>query len=70
MWVVFSDIDLYSYLNYSTEYMVLFCFDVLMVLVIDELRMAVKEVICDNKSERVQYEEALIAITVEQSLKR
>ncbi|KAJ0027356.1 hypothetical protein Pint_35247 [Pistacia integerrima] len=36
----------------------------------DELRMAVKEVICDNGSERRQYEEALIAITVDESLKR
>lgn len=36
----------------------------------DELRMAVKEVICDDHNERVQYEEALIAITVEESLKR
>nr|XP_027072506.1 uncharacterized protein LOC113697195 isoform X5 [Coffea arabica] len=36
----------------------------------DELRMAVKEVICDNDKERLHYEEALIAITVEESLKR
>ncbi|XP_057801287.1 OVARIAN TUMOR DOMAIN-containing deubiquitinating enzyme 3 [Salvia miltiorrhiza] len=36
----------------------------------DELRMAVKEVICDNEKERSQYEEALVAITVEESLKR
>ncbi|XP_022887492.1 uncharacterized protein LOC111403287 isoform X1 [Olea europaea var. sylvestris] len=36
----------------------------------DELRMAVKEVICDNDKERLKYEEALIAITVEESLKR
>lgn len=36
----------------------------------DELRMAVKEVICDNGSERQQFEEALIAITVDESLKR
>ncbi|KAA8516331.1 hypothetical protein F0562_016624 [Nyssa sinensis] len=36
----------------------------------DELRMAVKEVICDNDKERRQYEEALVAITVEESLKR
>lgn len=36
----------------------------------DELRMAVKEEICDNTSKLEQYEEALIAITVEQSLKR
>lgn len=32
--------------------------------------MAVKEVICDNDKERLKYEEALIAITVEESLKR
>ncbi|XP_057512214.1 OVARIAN TUMOR DOMAIN-containing deubiquitinating enzyme 3 isoform X2 [Actinidia eriantha] len=36
----------------------------------DDLRVAVKEVICDNGKERVQYEEALVAITVEESLKR
>ncbi|KAK4582562.1 hypothetical protein RGQ29_025672 [Quercus rubra] len=36
----------------------------------DELRMAVKEVICENEEERRQYEEALIAITVDESLKR
>uniref|UniRef100_A0A7N0R8Q9 Ubiquitin thioesterase OTU n=1 Tax=Kalanchoe fedtschenkoi TaxID=63787 RepID=A0A7N0R8Q9_KALFE len=36
----------------------------------DELRMAVKEVICDNDKERSQYEEALIAITVDESLNR
>lgn len=36
----------------------------------DELRMAVKEVICYNEKERLQYEEALMAITVEQSLSR
>ncbi|KAK9289960.1 hypothetical protein L1049_008122 [Liquidambar formosana] len=36
----------------------------------DELRMAVKEVICENHKERLQYEEALIAITVDESLKR
>ncbi|KAG0479203.1 hypothetical protein HPP92_013922 [Vanilla planifolia] len=36
----------------------------------DELRMAVKEIICDNDKERLQYEEALVAITVEESLKR
>ncbi|KAM7463994.1 hypothetical protein LguiA_032115 [Lonicera macranthoides] len=36
----------------------------------DELRTAVKEVICDNDKERLQYEEALVAITVEESLKR
>ncbi|KAF8394952.1 hypothetical protein HHK36_018891 [Tetracentron sinense] len=36
----------------------------------DELRMAVKEVICESDKERRQYEEALVAITVEESLKR
>ncbi|XP_047306368.1 OVARIAN TUMOR DOMAIN-containing deubiquitinating enzyme 3 [Impatiens glandulifera] len=36
----------------------------------DDLRMAVKEVICNSEKERSQYEEALIAITVEESLKR
>ncbi|GMP51018.1 hypothetical protein CsSME_00017413 [Camellia sinensis var. sinensis] len=36
----------------------------------DELRMAVKEVLCDNDKERLKYEEALVAITVEESLKR
>ncbi|GJN08350.1 hypothetical protein PR202_ga26261 [Eleusine coracana subsp. coracana] len=36
----------------------------------DDLRMAVKEVICDSAAERQKYEEAVIAITVEQSLKR
>ncbi|KAJ6303579.1 hypothetical protein OIU77_017457 [Salix suchowensis] len=36
----------------------------------DELRMAVKEVICDSNEERKQYEEAVIAITVDESLKR
>eukprot|EP00262_Sarcandra_glabra_P010538 TRINITY_DN25829_c0_g1_i1.p1 TRINITY_DN25829_c0_g1~~TRINITY_DN25829_c0_g1_i1.p1 ORF type:complete len:246 (+),score=31.35 TRINITY_DN25829_c0_g1_i1:48-740(+) len=36
----------------------------------DELRMAVKDVICGSEKERLQYEEALIAITVEESLKR
>ncbi|KAK1426973.1 hypothetical protein QVD17_15655 [Tagetes erecta] len=36
----------------------------------DELRLAIKEVLCDNAKERHQYEEALIAITVEESLKR
>ncbi|KAJ4704521.1 OTU domain containing protein [Melia azedarach] len=36
----------------------------------DELRMAVKEVICESGNERRQYEEALIAITVDESLKR
>ncbi|XP_011624711.1 OTU domain-containing protein At3g57810 isoform X1 [Amborella trichopoda] len=36
----------------------------------DELRMAVKEIICTSNNERHLYEEALISITVEQSLKR
>ncbi|KAJ9544207.1 hypothetical protein OSB04_023914 [Centaurea solstitialis] len=36
----------------------------------DELRMAIKEVLCDNEKERHQYEEAIIAITVEEPLKR
>ncbi|XP_011077599.1 OTU domain-containing protein At3g57810 isoform X2 [Sesamum indicum] len=36
----------------------------------DELRMAVKEVICDNDKERLQYEEALVAITVDEPLRR
>ncbi|KAL6519453.1 hypothetical protein OROGR_018773 [Orobanche gracilis] len=39
-------------------------------LMTDELRMAVKEVICDNDKERLQYEEALLAITIEESLLR
>ncbi|KAL5709251.1 hypothetical protein ACHQM5_019962 [Ranunculus cassubicifolius] len=36
----------------------------------DELRMAVKEVICESDKERRQHEEALVAITVDESLKR
>ncbi|KAG8096640.1 hypothetical protein GUJ93_ZPchr0013g37960 [Zizania palustris] len=36
----------------------------------DDLRMAVKEVICDNETERQNYEQAIIAITVEESLRR
>ncbi|KAJ1297818.1 hypothetical protein BS78_01G406400 [Paspalum vaginatum] len=36
----------------------------------DDLRMAVKEIICDSETERQKYEEAVVAITVEQSLKR
>ncbi|KAK7287098.1 hypothetical protein RIF29_00136 [Crotalaria pallida] len=36
----------------------------------DELRMAVKETICENDRERILYEEALIAITVDEPLKR
>jgi hypothetical protein len=37
---------------------------------VDDLRMAVKEIICDSETERQKYEEAVIAITVEQSLRR
>lgn len=36
----------------------------------DELRMAVKEIICDSGEDRRQYEEALVAITIDVSLKR
>ncbi|XP_061336646.1 OVARIAN TUMOR DOMAIN-containing deubiquitinating enzyme 3 [Gastrolobium bilobum] len=36
----------------------------------DELRMAVKETICENGGERKLYEEALIAITVDETLQR
>nr|ABF95145.1 OTU-like cysteine protease family protein, expressed [Oryza sativa Japonica Group] len=36
----------------------------------DDLRMAVKEVICDDETERQKYEEAVIAITVDESLRR
>ncbi|KAK9124395.1 hypothetical protein Sjap_013997 [Stephania japonica] len=36
----------------------------------DELRMAIKEVICESEEERRQHEGALVAITVEESLKR
>jgi len=36
----------------------------------DELRTAVKEVICENHEERDQYQEAVIAITVDEPLKR
>ena len=36
----------------------------------DELRMAVKEAICENEGERKLYEEALIAITVDEPIKR
>ncbi|TQD84438.1 hypothetical protein C1H46_030021 [Malus baccata] len=35
-----------------------------------ELRMAVKEVICEDDEERLKYEPALVAITVDESLKR
>lgn len=36
----------------------------------DDLRTAVKEVLCVSDKERRQYEEAVIAITVDESLKR
>ncbi|KAJ1411277.1 Papain-like cysteine peptidase superfamily [Sesbania bispinosa] len=36
----------------------------------DELRMAVKEVICENEGDRKLYEEALVAITVDEPLQR
>ncbi|CAN0879816.1 OVARIAN TUMOR DOMAIN-containing deubiquitinating enzyme 3 [Linum grandiflorum] len=36
----------------------------------DDLRMAVKEIICGSSNERQQYEEAIIAITVDEPLKR
>lgn len=36
----------------------------------DELRMAVREALCGSEKERRLYEEALIAITVEESLNR
>ncbi|KAM1038139.1 hypothetical protein ACFX13_033596 [Malus domestica] len=36
----------------------------------DELRMAVKEVICEDEEERLKYEPALVAIIVDESLKR
>eukprot|EP00252_Welwitschia_mirabilis_P001607 TRINITY_DN1150_c0_g1_i1.p1 TRINITY_DN1150_c0_g1~~TRINITY_DN1150_c0_g1_i1.p1 ORF type:complete len:147 (-),score=22.52 TRINITY_DN1150_c0_g1_i1:107-547(-) len=35
----------------------------------DELRMAVKEALCTNEKQRQSYEEALIAITIEETLK-
>ncbi|KAF2306348.1 hypothetical protein GH714_016868 [Hevea brasiliensis] len=35
-----------------------------------DLRMAVKEVMCDSDKERQLYEEAVIAVTVDESLKR
>lgn len=40
------------------------------ILSTDELRMAVKEVICIDPKEREKYKEALVAITVEESIKR
>ncbi|XP_078153663.1 OVARIAN TUMOR DOMAIN-containing deubiquitinating enzyme 3-like [Carex rostrata] len=36
---------------------------------IDDLRLAVKEVICDSSSERQNYEEALLAITIDEPLR-
>ncbi|XP_078174845.1 OVARIAN TUMOR DOMAIN-containing deubiquitinating enzyme 3-like [Carex rostrata] len=36
----------------------------------DDLRLAVKEVICDSSSERQNYEEALLAITIDEPLRR
>ncbi|KAL2934275.1 Acetylglutamate kinase [Bienertia sinuspersici] len=36
----------------------------------DELRAAVKEVICEKESERRQYQEAVTAITVDEPLNR
>ncbi|GJP65560.1 hypothetical protein CLOP_g22435 [Closterium sp. NIES-67] len=36
----------------------------------DELRMAVADALCGSEKRRAAYEEALIAITVEESLKR
>jgi hypothetical protein len=36
----------------------------------DELRIAVSEAVCGSEKERRTYEEALIAITVEESLKQ
>lgn len=36
----------------------------------DELRMAVKEVLCENEKERRQYKDALMAITVDEPLQR
>ncbi|RAL39128.1 hypothetical protein DM860_011614 [Cuscuta australis] len=36
----------------------------------DELRAAVKEVICEDPSERLQYQDAVIAITIEEPLRR
>ncbi|XVF12276.1 hypothetical protein REPUB_Repub08aG0101700 [Reevesia pubescens] len=36
----------------------------------DELRMAMKEVLCDSGKERQQYEDALVAIIVKESLKQ
>ncbi|GAB2230149.1 hypothetical protein Droror1_Dr00014406 [Drosera rotundifolia] len=36
----------------------------------DDLRLAVKEVMCEDERERKQYKEALVAITVEEPLNR
>lgn len=36
----------------------------------DELRMAVKEAICENVGDRKLYEEAIIAVTVDEPLQR
>lgn len=36
----------------------------------DELRLAVAEAICSDEKKRSAYEEALIAITLDESLKR
>jgi len=48
----------------------LYCWYNLIFHFVDDLRMAVKEIICDSETERQKFEEAVIAITVEQSLKR
>ncbi|KAL2229522.1 UNVERIFIED_CONTAM: OVARIAN TUMOR DOMAIN-containing deubiquitinating enzyme 3 [Sesamum indicum] len=58
----------YSYLQLSN--IVLHEMETYDELMADELRMAVKEVICDNDKERLQYEEALVAITVDEPLRR
>lgn len=67
MHFVFYSIDLILFLKLLCclslrSYVTVFC--------LDELRTAVKEVICDSDRERRQYEEALIAITVDESLKK
>lgn len=37
----------------------------------DELKMEIKKVICDNDNEHSEFEEAIVAITIEEeSLKR
>ncbi|KAL0344489.1 UNVERIFIED_CONTAM: OVARIAN TUMOR DOMAIN-containing deubiquitinating enzyme 3 [Sesamum radiatum] len=58
----------YGYLQLS--YVILYEMGTYDELMADELRMAVKEVICDNDKERLQYEEALVAITVDEPLRR